>query len=67
MDFLKIVVENSTKFWPILSAISTPGYKLAKFLIPILSALTVNDYIVKYSFSLANTVSNFDHIFLSQI
>ena len=64
MDFLKIVVENSTKSWPILSAISTPGYK---FLIPILSALTVNDYIVKYSFSLAKTVSNFDHIFLLQV
>ena len=38
----KPVVDNLPKFRPILSAINTPGYNLAKFLIPILEALTHN-------------------------
>ena len=38
-------------FRPILSAIGTPTYKLAKFLVPHLSKLTINEYTVKNSFS----------------
>ena len=34
---------------------------IAKFLVPILSPLTVNDYTVKDSFSFAKEVVNFDH------
>ena len=38
---------NSPPFRPILSAINIPSYKLAKFLIPLLSDLTKNDYVSK--------------------
>ena len=41
---------------PILSAIGTFNYKLAKFLVPILSPLTVNEYTVKDSFSFAKDI-----------
>ena len=37
----------------ILSAINTPSYKLAKFLVPLLTPLTSNDYTIKGSFSFA--------------
>jgi len=57
----KPVIDNTPKFRPILSAINTPVYKLAKFLVPILSPLTVNDYTVKDSFTFAKEVVNFDH------
>ena len=57
----KIVIDNNLKFRPILSAIDTPVYKLAKLLVPILSPLTVNDCTVKDPFSFAEEVVNFDH------
>ena len=57
----KIVIDNIPKFRPILSAIGTPVCQIAKFLVPILSPLTVNDYTVKDSFSFAKEVVNFDH------
>lgn len=41
---------------PILSAIGTPNYKLAKFIIPIVSPLTTNNYTVKDSFSFAKEI-----------
>ena len=44
-----------------LSAINTPVYKFAKYLVSILSPLTVNDCSVKDFFSLAKEVINFDH------
>ena len=37
-------------FRPILSAIGTPQYKLAKFLVPVLSDITQNEFTVKDSF-----------------
>ena len=40
----KPVVDNFPKFRPILSAINTPGYNLATFLIPILEPLTHNEF-----------------------
>ena len=43
-------------FRPILSAINTPSYKLAKFFVPLLSELTFNDYVIKDSFSFADNV-----------
>ena len=57
----KIVIHSIPKFRSRLAAIGTPVYKLAKFLIPILSALSVNDYTVKYPFSFAKEVIRFDH------
>ena len=47
---------NSPLLRPILSAINTPSYKLAKFFIPLLSDLTKNDYVSKDSFSFAQGV-----------
>ena len=52
----KECVDKSPPFRPILSAIRTPSYELAKFLVPILSNLTTNEYVTKDSFSFANDV-----------
>ena len=57
------MTNNTPKFRPILSASNTPVYKLAKYLVPILSPLTVNDYTVKDSFTFAKEIINFDHNF----
>ena len=59
----KPVINNCPKFRPILSTIGTPTYKLAQFLVPILSPLTSNEY----SFSFPNEVSSFcpDHFMAS--
>ena len=45
----KIVTDGLPSFRPILSAIGTPTYKLAKFLVPILEPLTTNEYTIKDS------------------
>ena len=45
----KDIIDNCPPFRPILSAINTPTYKLAKFLVPILKSLTSNEYTVKDS------------------
>ena len=42
----KTVVNNLPQFRQIFSAINTPVCKLAKYLVPILLPLTVNDYTV---------------------
>ena len=55
------MINKIPQFRPILSAINTPVYKLAKYLVPILSLLTVNDCTVKDSFTFAKEVINFDH------
>ena len=57
----KTVINNIPQFRPILSAINTPVYKLGKYLVPILTPLTVNEYTVKDSFTFAKEVINFDH------
>ena len=44
---------------PILSAIGTYNYKLAKFLVPILQPFTHNSFTVKDSFSFVNEISSF--------
>ena len=43
----KASVENCPQFWPILSALNTPTYKLRKFLVPILKPLRTNEFTVK--------------------
>ena len=43
-------------FRPILSAISTPTYNLAKFLISILEPLTKNEFVIKDSFSFSEDI-----------
>ena len=54
----KASVNGCPPFRPILSAISTPAYKLAKFLVPILSPLIVNKFTVKDSFQLLKKSEN---------
>ena len=49
---------SSPPFRPILSAINTPSYEIAKFLIPLLSDLTKNEYVSKDSFEFAKNVRN---------
>ena len=56
----KPVVDNMTKFRPILSAINTRGYNFAKFLIPILEPQTQNEFTFKDSFSFAEEITKYD-------
>ena len=67
--FWKILITEKrlmTDYWcpslrPIFSAITHQLYKLAKFLVPLLTPLTSNDYTIKDSFSFAEgEVSTFD-------
>ena len=54
----KSTIGDCPPFRPILSAIDTTSYNLAKFLVPLLSPLTSNSYVVKDSFSFATDVRN---------
>ena len=56
----KIVTDGLATFRPILSAIGTPTYKLAKFLVPILEPLTTNEYTIKDSFTFAEELQSLD-------
>ena len=56
----KRIIDNCPSFRSILSAINTPTYNLAKFLVPILSPLTVNEFTVHYSLLSGQEVHNFD-------
>ena len=49
----KASVGNCPPFQPILTALNTPTYKLAKFLVPILKPFTTNEFTVKDSFHFA--------------
>ena len=57
----KASVGNCPPFWPILSALNTPTYKLAKFLVPILKPLTTNEFTLKDSFHFAEEIVNQQH------
>ena len=56
----KIFTDGFPSFRPILSAIGTPTYKLAKFLVPKLKPLTTNEYTIKDSFIFAEELQSFD-------
>ena len=56
----KIIAGGLPSFRPILSAIGTPTYKLAKFLLPILEPLTTNEYTIKDSFTFSEELQSFD-------
>ena len=49
-------VDGCPPFRPILSALQTPTYKLAKYLVPILEPLTTNKYTVKDSFKFSTEI-----------
>ena len=52
----KMVINNKPKQRPILSAINTPTYNLAKHFVKILAPYTKNNLTVKDSFSFTNEV-----------
>ena len=55
----KPVTDRCPFLQPILSTINTPLYKLAKFLVPLLTPLPSNDYAIKDSFSFVEEVFYF--------
>ena len=52
----KPLIYGLPPFRPILSAIGTPTYKLAKFLVPVLSDITQNEFTVKDSFTFVDEI-----------
>ena len=56
----QIAKDGLQSFRSILSAISTPTYKLAKFLVPMLKHLTTNEGAIKNSFTFAEEFQSFD-------
>ena len=52
----KPLINGLPPFRPILSAIGTPTYKLAKFLVPVLSDITQNEFTVKDSFTFVDEI-----------
>ena len=56
----KAITEVCPPFRPILSAIGTPSYKLAKFLVPKLSSVTFNEFTIKDSFAFAEEIVHQD-------
>ena len=54
----KTGVDVCPPFRPILSAIGTPTYKLAKYLVPKLASITANEFSVKDSFCFAEEIVN---------
>ena len=56
----KALEDGIPAFCPILSAIGTPTYKLAKFCDKLLKPITTNEYTIKDSFSSAKEVEEFD-------
>ena len=56
----KTITEVCPSFRPILFAIGTPSYKLAKFLVPKLSSVTFNEFTVKDSFAFAEEIVHQD-------
>ena len=54
----KAAVDVCPPFRPILSAIVTPTYKLAKYLIPKLASITTNEFSVKDPFCFAEEIVN---------
>ena len=56
----KIVTDGLPSFRPILSAIGTTTYKLAKFLVSVLEPLTNSEFTTKDSFTFAEKLQSFD-------
>ena len=57
----KASVGNCPPFRPILSALNTPTYKLAKLLVPILKPLSTNEFTVKNSIHFAEEIVDQQH------
>ena len=50
------IIDNWPLLWPILSAMNSPIYKLAKFFVPILKSLAGKEHSVKESFAFAEEI-----------
>ena len=59
----KAIVDICPPFRPILSAIVAPTYKIATFLVTILSCLTINEFTIKDSFSFPKEIVEQDSNF----
>ena len=57
----KTAINNTLKFWPVLSATNPPTYLLAKYLNHILSPLTTKEFTVENYFDFTEEVVNYDH------
>ena len=55
------VHKDQCPFRPILSAIGTFSYNVAKFLVPVFSSITSNEYSLKDSFQFVNQVTSIDN------
>ena len=51
--------KSTVPLRPIMAAYDTACYKLAKFLVPLLSNLTINEYTIKNSYKLTESLSDF--------
>ena len=56
MAFPIKVHKRDVPLRPILSAISTTGYNIAKFFVPLLSIFTTNEFTINDSFSFVNEI-----------
>ena len=63
----KKVIDGFHAFRPILSAIETPMYNIAKFLVPMLKDLTSNEYSVKDSFDFAKEIQQNSDCFMASL
>ena len=52
----KPLINGLPSFRPVLSAISNSTYKVAKFLVPLLSHITQNEFTVKDSFAFVDEI-----------
>ena len=59
----KQLVDKCPPFRPIMSAIKTPTYKLAKILVPFLEPITTNMYTMKDSFQFSQEIADQDQEF----
>ena len=63
----KIDFASKFQFRPIFASYNIPSYNLSKFLVPILSHLTFNNFTVKNSFTFSkdlSTVENADNLYM---
>ena len=59
----KALVNGLPKFRPIISQISSPTYKLAKYLVSIIRPVTTNEYTLKDSFEFSSIIDKQNHRF----
>ena len=64
----KSLIDNCPSLWPILLAIKTPSYNIAKNLAPILEPETTNESTIKNSFEFAKDIIEQDSgLFMSSL